>query len=262
MKRTFALLFLFLVFLAFSCQPEGKYGEPVLHPQAITKNLMNFLVYRQKYLRLTEDFTAIDSAENVLDRETFLKQLSTGRYFPLRLRTKDSMAYYRLYSIPDTAADIRLTVSQWGEHLYSLYRMEGKALPVFSFSGVDGRIYNKENTAGKILVLKCWFLHCVPCVKEIPALNRLVKEYNNRKDVVFVSLVPDKKEAVDSFLKKTPFTYAVVPDKREYERDSLGITVFPTHILINKQGRIVKVMNEEKELAVALKNEAAKQPAL
>lgn len=227
-------------------------------PQTATKSLMDFLIYRQNYLRLAEDFVALDSAERVLDRGTFLQRLSTGRYFPLRLRTRDSTAGYRLYSIPDTAGDIRTTVAQWGGQLYSYYQKEGKELPGLPWTDINGGRYTKENTKGQLLVLKCWFIGCVPCVKEMPALNRLVKEYGNRKDIRFISLAFDKKAALDSFLTKIKFDYAVVPQKKEYMIDTLGITSWPRHLLINKQGRISRILNDEKELAIALQKEAAK----
>lgn len=248
-----------VAFGAVSCRQEAKYGEPVVHPEAVTKNVMNFLVYRQKYLRLAEDFTALDSAENVLDRGTFLKQLSTGRYFPLRLGIKNASACYQLYAIPDTAEAIRTIVAQWGERLYSLYQLEGKQLPGFSFVDVNGNVYDKINTRGKIVALKCWFIGCVPCVKEMPALNALVKEYGNRKDILFVSLAFDKKAALDSFLTKTRFDYATIPDKKAYMMDTLGITSWPTHIVVNKQGLISRILEDEKELAAVLKKEASKQ---
>jgi len=44
----------------------------------------------------------------------------------------------------------------------------------------------------------------------LPALNKLVTQYVNRKDIVFVSLAFDKKEALKEFLSKTTFKYAVL----------------------------------------------------
>lgn len=249
---------LLLISLLFSCSSTSRYGEPVIKPAAALKSVMNFLVYRQKYLRLSEDFTGIDSAENTVSRKAFFKQLSTGRYLPLRLTSADSTAVYQLHPIvlPEHE-EIQGIVKQWGEQLHLFQQMEGKPFATFPLKDVTGNVYDKANTAGKIIALKCWFINCVPCVKEMPALNELVRKYSPRKDVLFVSLALDKKAALDSFLKKRQFNYAVVPETRGLI-ESLNVTSFPTHILINKQGLIVRYLWNETELATALKTETAK----
>lgn len=257
MKKAIVVFLLLLVSFLYSCSSSPKYGEPVVKPEAILKNLMNFLVYRQKFLRLSEDFTAIDSASAEIDRGSFFKQLSTGRYLPLLLTSKDSTSYYQLYPINSVnKTDIQQTISQWGDHLYSLYQMEGKKLPGFNFIDLQNKTYNQENTKGKIVVVKCWFIGCVPCVKEMPALNELVKEYKNRNDILFISLAMDKKEPLEKFLKKTAFDYAVIPEQKNYMIDTLAITQYPTHLIVNEQGIITKVVNGHKELSAALRKQA------
>ena len=262
MKRTFAWPLVLFSLLTFSCQQVSKYGQPIARPEVITKSTVIFSAYWYKYVRLGEDYTALDSAENILDKGLFLKALMTGRYLPLRLTTKDSSAYYQLYPFENANGDIKFSIQRWSEQLYSNYQKEGKTLPGLPWVDVKGNVYNVENTKGKILVLKCWFVHCLPCVKEMPALNELVRDYSNRKDILFVSLAFDKKSALDSFLAKTKFDYATVAEKKAYMIDTLGIMAWPRHILVNKQGIISKVLNDKKELAIALKKEAAKQPAL
>jgi thiol-disulfide isomerase/thioredoxin len=260
MKKTVVYFLLLVALATFSCKPSVNYGEPVVPPAAILKDIMSFLIYRQQHLRLAEDFTAIDQSSSVIDHEMFFKQLASGNFLPLRLTSKDSSAYYQLY--PFDAAryeDLQITLRQWGEHLYALHQMEGKELPAFAFTDLAGKTYTKENTKGKIVVVKGWFIGCVPCVKEMPALNKLVKEYSNREDVVFVSLAFDNERQLRSFLKQFPFAYAVVPNQQTYLLETLNVNEFPTHILLNKQGRIVKVVNDHQELAVALQKEVATQ---
>jgi thiol-disulfide isomerase/thioredoxin len=214
-------------------------------------------VHRQQYLKLSEDFTAIDekSGESI-SKPAFFQQLSTGNFLPLRLSSADSGAYYRLHSLKQVQdEDLRDVIKDWGRHLYALYQMEGKELPDYSFTDLAGNTYSKKNTRGKTLAVKCWFIGCVPCVKEMPALNKLVQQYTNRKDVLFVSLAFDSSTALKSFLKSFPFSYAVVPEQEPFIMEKMGINQFPTHLLINKEGRIVKVVNEYEAFAAALSKE-------
>lgn len=135
------------------------------------------------------------------------------------------------------------------EHL----EMEGKELPAYNFTDLNGKTYNESNTKGKIIILKCWFIHCVACVKEFPELNKLVDEYKNRSDIQFVSLATDSKEKLTLFLKTKEFKYAVVPEQEKFMSEQLHITSYPTHILIGKDGKIVKVVNSIDELTPFIK---------
>jgi peroxiredoxin len=123
---------------------------------------------------------------------------------------------------------------------------------------LEGRIYNHETTNGKIVVLKFWFIGCAPCVKEMPALNKLVNQYKNREDIVFVSLAFDKKEDLKKFLANKTFNYAVVPDEKDYLIKDLEVVSFPTHVVINKKGVVVKVVDSYEEMEAILLKEASK----
>lgn len=83
------------------------------------------------------------------------------------------------------------------------------ALP-FTVKALDGKTYDITKLKGKAVVLNFWFIGCPPCRQEIPGLNTLVKEYA-KKDVVFLALALDDEKSLNDFLKKTPFTYSIVP---------------------------------------------------
>ena len=92
----------------------------------------------------------------------------------------------------------------------------------------------------------------------MPALNDLVNQYKNRNDILFVSLAFDSKENLKFFLMQHPFNYAVVPGQQNYIMEELKIGSFPTHLIINKQGMIAKVVNDNVSLAATLGKEMLK----
>lgn len=221
--------------------------------------MIAFLTYQERNVVLSEDFTALDMDFKIITKESFLTFLSSGDYLPLKLNSKDSISYYQLYKLDASAnADIRLTLKSQGSRELALYKLEGTSFPDFKFVDLEGNEFTKENTKGKTLVLKCWYIACHACVKEMPALNDMVNLYKNRKDILFVSLAFDSKDELTSFLKKRPFIYSVVPDQEDFMKDILNLHMYPTHFIVNKQGLIVKVVNDGKALAVALKKEALK----
>lgn len=252
------LLFLF-VLISSSCTQEPKYGNPVEQPDAILKNMLSFLTYRDKNVMLSTDFIALDTASEIITKESFLSFISTGEYLPLRLKSKDSSSYYQLFKLNASSnQDIRITLKSFGNQELSHFKLEGSKFPEFNFTDLQGNAYSNETTKGKILVLKCWYIGCTYCVKEMPVLNDMVNQYKDQKDILFVSLAFDSKEKLTAFLKKRTFYYSIVPDRKDYIINVLKVHMYPTHFIVNRQGLIAKVVNDEKALATALKKEAAK----
>ena len=101
--------------------------------------------------------------------------------------------------------------------------------------------------------MKCWFIHCVACVREFPECNKLVDENANRKDILFISLASDSKKDLTKFLKTKQFKYAAIPETDNYMTAKLNIDEYPTHLLIDKTGKIIKVVNSIEELEPFLK---------
>lgn len=164
-----------------------------------------------------------------------------------------------MYALHSTNKDIQSVIQQLAAIEMKNFKMEGRQLPEFSFTDLNVKNYNTASSRGKILVLKCWFIHCVACIREFPECNQLVDDYKGRNDVLFISLASDTKNELKTFLATQPFNYAVIPQMDNYMTNQLEINMYPTHLLIGSNGKIVKVVNSIKELAPFLKAEIAKQ---
>lgn len=136
--------------------------------------------------------------------------------------------------------------------------MEGQQIPEFNFTDLNGNKYNTTTTKGKILLLKCWFINCIACVKEFPECNKLVDDYKDRNDVLFISLASDTRNELKKFLNTKVFKYAVIPQMDNYMTNQLNINMYPTHLLVGRTGKIIKVANSVEELEPFLKKEIEK----
>ena len=76
--------------------------------------------------------------------------------------------------------------------------------------------------------------------------------YRNRKDVVFISLATDSKEKLNQFLAQKKFNYAVVADQTKFITKELNVSSYPTHLIIDSNGIIRKVVNKADEMILAL----------
>jgi hypothetical protein len=199
--------------------------------------------YTYTNIRLAQDFIGLDVDSTVMQKANFLEQLESGKLIPLKISLQRNLPVYKLFRTQQLDKDIELTIKQMAATEKEHINMEGKALPTYDFKDLNGRHYNKATTLGKTLLLKCWFINCFACVQEFPELNKLVKSFQGKDDLLFVSLASDSNQALSSFLMKKPFSYAVVPNQGTYMSEQLGITAYPTHLLVDKSGKIVKVTN-------------------
>lgn len=107
----------------------------------------------------------------------------------------------------------------------------------FIVTDLNGNKIKLSELKGKVVVLNFWFTKCGPCVQEMPKLNELVKEYNN-KDVVFLAITFNKKDIVEDFLFNTDFNYTIAANAN-HVITMYAVQSFPTSIVINKKGEIV-----------------------
>ena len=119
---------------------------------------------------------------------------------------------------------------------------EGKPIaPAFSLTSLEGAKFDLSALRGKVVVLNFWFAGCAPCVAEFGKLNGLVNKFKD-KGVVFIAPALDDETILRPFLKKHRFKYHVVPNAGSLifntYRDGSGKVAFPTHIVIDREGKI------------------------
>lgn len=84
----------------------------------------------------------------------------------------------------------------------------GQAAPDIRGTTLDGRSFDLAALRGKPVVVNFWASWCGPCVKEMPTLAALHREYE-KKGITFVGLGVDSEKNVNAFLKKVPVDYPI-----------------------------------------------------
>lgn len=237
---------------------ENFNEEFKIDAEALTKDFMTWYTYTYYKVRLSQDFIGLDTDSLKIDKLAFLNRLQIGNQIPFKIKMLQGQPVYKLYNLNSSDESIKTTIKQMASTEIAHLKMEGTEIPDFNFTDLKGNNYTKSSTKGKLMVLKCWFVHCTACVKEFPELNKLVDENKNVPEVLFVSLAMDSKQDLQNFLKTKEFKYAVVPNTKNYMVDKIGITEYPTHLLINNNGKIIKVVNRIEDIIPFLNREKSK----
>lgn len=255
MKKSIIFLLLFLV--SASIFGQAKFGNPEVDPIQIQNKFSDWWTYQSKNIMLSRDYVALNTDSKEISKETFLNELTNGNYIPIRLKSEDSIYYYKLFKIqPNSDTSIKATINQEAFDAVKNFEMEGKPFPKFSFKDLNGNLVSNESMKGKIIVIKCWYIHCAACIKEFPEVNQLTEKYKDRKDILFISLAEDTPEQLKVFLARKPLSYSVIPNMKTYMNETLNLNAFPAHFILNKEGSIAKVLNNYKSLEVALEKES------
>lgn len=234
-------------------------GKAIYTEKEIMASFNSFWAYFKGRVRLFEDFKASDTSGREISKDLFLNMLLTGKYYPSIRYAPEDKFHYQLVTMPTSAPELAAAyIIQDTKEVLSHYQMEGKPIPAFSFEDVNGVHYDSENTKGKLVLFKCWFINCGACILEMPELNELVARYKDRKDILFISLASDKKAPLQKFLNKTKFDYATVPLQGDYMTNQLKVWAYPFHFLIGKDGKMIKAVSEAQDIAMLLARELKK----
>jgi thiol-disulfide isomerase/thioredoxin len=109
----------------------------------------------------------------------------------------------------------------------------GSILPKIEVTTLNGNWTNDGRN--KIIVINWWATSCLPCIEEIPVLNKLVDKHQD-ENIEFVAIVWDKSNYSD-FIAKHPFNYLQGFSSKELT-DLFG-DIFPRHIVVGKDGKIL-----------------------
>ena len=265
MKKNQTISILLLLATLFSCggKPEASAGsgkaetlDPKVDVKELQSDFFNWWTYHSNSIMLSSDFVGKDELSETLGKKEFLEKLGTGKFIPLRLASESGRETYKLFPL-DSSAYEHIGSTMANESMTNLkhFNMEGMPFPEFDLTDLAGNRYTNQNTQGKTLIVKTWFIACKACIEEFPELNELVKKHRKRDDLIFLSLALDTPAELEEFLKKRNFTYQVVPEQKEFIMGKLDLQIYPSHLIVDQNGSIVKVVNKASEMMLFLEKE-------
>lgn len=70
-----------------------------------------------------------------------------------------------------------------------------------------------------------------------------------------IRLALDKKQDLVAFPAKKDFRYAVMPEANDYMKNQLAVAIYPTHLLVDRNGIVKKVTTSIEDLIPSLEKE-------
>ncbi|MCA9698717.1 MAG: TlpA family protein disulfide reductase, partial [Myxococcales bacterium] len=152
----------------------------------------------------------------------------------------------------------------------------GQPVPDFSLTTLDGRTLTAASMHGRVYLLDFWATWCGPCLGELPglhaswaALNQLERDqqdpasyrglHGERFDIISVS-IDARPETVETYRAEhwpIPWTNVVLGEKSRAVTTRLGISSYPTYVLVGRDGRIIAEAHDLETLDLEARVRAA-----
>jgi cytochrome c biogenesis protein CcmG/thiol:disulfide interchange protein DsbE len=117
----------------------------------------------------------------------------------------------------------------------------GSYLPHEAWERFDGGgSASLADYAGRPVVLNFFASYCVPCAREMPALQSVADELGERVAVVGMNLA-DEEDAARALVERTGVTYDLGRDPDGALAEALGVVNLPTTVLATPEHEVVEV---------------------
>lgn len=119
----------------------------------------------------------------------------------------------------------------------------GKPAPDFTFTDTKGKVHSLKDFRGKYLFIDFWGTWCIPCLEEIPYMEKLEKAYKDSR-VKIISIACDKKRErwlnfLDKHKNMTWSQYLITPEGDNVLNNVYYVIGIPRFVLIAPDGKII-----------------------
>ncbi len=116
------------------------------------------------------------------------------------------------------------------------------AAPDFTVTDVGGNRVSTADLSGKPVILNFWATWCPPCRSELPAFDKLYRQYGNEVSFMMIDLTDGYRETVEGvkkFISENGYTFPVYYDTEGSAAEAYNVSSIPFTVAVGRNGNIV-----------------------
>ena len=122
----------------------------------------------------------------------------------------------------------------------------GGPAPEFTVRTLAGQTFDLGEHRGRVVVLDFWASWCPPCIKTLPALQRVHEKFAADDDVVVASVNTDqgknRERQVELFMKNHRYDFPVLLDDAQLTvQQAYRVRSIPTMVVLDGEGVVRRV---------------------
>ena len=114
----------------------------------------------------------------------------------------------------------------------------GGPAPGFELKSLDGETVKMSELKGEFVVLNFWASWCVPCMKEMPELQKTHEDFGNKNFKVIAINFGESKKKVSEFTRDFGLSFPVLIDRNGNTSEKYRILNLPVTYFISPDGII------------------------
>jgi cytochrome c biogenesis protein CcmG/thiol:disulfide interchange protein DsbE len=121
---------------------------------------------------------------------------------------------------------------------------EGFLAPDFTLSTPDGQVYSLSELRGRPLLINFWATWCPPCQAEMPAMQRIYKQYQEQGFLILAinATHQDNQADILDFSREYGLTFPILMDMDGTVSQQYLVHAFPSSYFVDSQGTISEVV--------------------
>ena len=113
----------------------------------------------------------------------------------------------------------------------------GRTVPELDLPGFDGPAWRLADARGQVVLLNFWASWCEPCRAEMPSLELLAERHEKDGLAVVAVNFRETDASIRRYLAQWPITLTIVRDAEGAAARAWGVRIFPTTVVIGRDGR-------------------------
>ena len=118
----------------------------------------------------------------------------------------------------------------------------GRPAPSLNVVDLDGKPWRLAAFSGQVVVLNFWATWCAPCRVEMPSLDAMAARRGREGVVVAAVNYKEAPDVIRRYLERAPFKSQILLDPDGDATVNWTPRVFPTTVLVGRNGRPVHVV--------------------
>jgi peroxiredoxin len=117
----------------------------------------------------------------------------------------------------------------------------GSAAADFMLRDIEGHQVRLSDFRGKTVLLAFWATWCPPCKEELPMLQKIYEQYED-KDLVILTVDDEEPETIKDFLRANHYSFQALVDNKRVAFREFAVHFIPTAIVINPDEIVTQVV--------------------
>ena len=218
--------------------------------------------FKAKYKNLLENYTQDSTKVN----NFLINELKNNIDNPLSIEIAEKFRFRNLNRSDELKKVFQLLSTQnymLKQHLLNPYSKIENLLSLDKIDFSEYLFYDNENILSQInlpesefYLVDFWFVSCPPCIKDHKLIKNKI-EWLKDNDIQLIGISTDNnQEKWGNYLNKEKFKWINYREQEDYNKritTQLLINVFPTYLLLDKEGRIIRRSNSFIEIEEFIK---------